>query len=88
MPICSGNNEDHCCYVNDGVCKYLLENVVEGRRWACGLRNELGSWDAVHQDPRYVQEVKIHWLKTSLKDYDCGQWPPPGFTCGTCGVVG
>jgi hypothetical protein len=85
---CDGLAADHCCYLGAaGVCRYLEHDTVPGRRWACGLRRELGSWEPVHSDPRYIAHVRPFW-----DDYasalDCGLWPPPGETCGTCGVIG
>ena len=52
---CLGRNFDqHCCWINGKVCKYLEENTEPGFRWTCGLRKELGSWGAVLADPRYL----------------------------------
>ena len=82
---CSGNSVDHCCYVAGGVCPHLEEGTVPGRFWSCGLRRELVSWEAVHADSRYQADVRAR-LPASVGD--CGDWPPPGVTCGACGVVG
>jgi hypothetical protein len=87
-PFCQGNGEDHCCYLNGGPCHFLEENTVPGRRWSCGLRRELGDWQLVHVDPRYLETVKPRWMGTPLEPYDCGEWPAPGFTCPVCGVSG
>lgn len=87
MGLCTGNSEDHCCYALGGVaCRFLEENTVEGRRWACGLRRELGDWSKVHSDPRYLAHVKPYWNKVGM--VDCGDWPRPGEACATCGVTG
>jgi hypothetical protein len=83
---CGGNNADHCCYVAGVACPHLEENTVEGRRWACGLRRELGDWASVHADPRYLADVKPHWLNVGMED--CGDYPAPGRSCGTCGMTG
>ena len=83
---CHGNGPDHCCTFQGVTCTHLEENTVEGRRWACGLRRELGSWEAVYADARYED------VRTKLRDIgitvDCGDWPTPGETCATCGVTG
>jgi hypothetical protein len=58
---CLGRNlDDHCCYLKGKVCQFLEENTEPGFRWSCGLRRELGSWDAVLADPRY-QPIKEHF---------------------------
>lgn len=85
---CPGDTADHCCYLNGERCHFLEEGTVPGRRWACGLYRELGSWQKVHIDPRYLQTVKPGWAGTGIENYECGQWPPPGVTCPVCGGVG
>jgi hypothetical protein len=78
---------DHCCYLGShGVCQFLEENV-EGRRWSCSLRRKLGSWQAVHSDPLYVEAIKPKLVDIGVT-VDCGDWPPPGVSCATCGVMG
>ena len=53
---CFGRNtEDHCCYINGSPCKFLEENTERGKRWSCGLRRELGSWQKVITDSRYFE---------------------------------
>lgn len=85
---CKGNREDHCCHLGTyGVCMFLAENAVDGRRWSCSLRTELGSWDAVHSDERYLLNVRPKLDSIGIA-VDCGNWPPPGTICGTCGVSG
>ena len=85
---CAGNADDSCCYVAGVPCRFLEEHTVPGRRWACGLYRELGSWARVHADPRYLTHVKPHWENSPLRGQDCGDWPAPGVTCPTCGVTG
>lgn len=80
MSACHGNNENHCCYVNGEVCQFLGENIVSGRRWACSLYVELGDWDLVHQDPRYVTVVQSNWIANGTPD--CGTWVGPGCCFG------
>lgn len=93
---CHGNGVDHCCYWGgappgpgpnattvDGVCPFLAKNAVgTGRRWSCGLFNELHDWTLVHTDPRYLAVVQPLWRNSSVV-YDqlwqagvrCGSWP-------------
>lgn len=70
-PVCHGNGDDHCCYVDGKVCEFLEENTVPGRRWACGLLRRLESWAAVHEHPDY-QKIKEHFA--SLGVSACGDW--------------
>ena len=76
---CLGRNlEEHCCYVNSKPCKYLEEHTQEGFRWTCGLRRELGDWDKVLADPRYIQDVQSVWDSLKLQDgtpMNCRDWP-------------
>jgi hypothetical protein len=46
----------------------------------------LGSWQAVHADPRYL--ASVHPTLMRVGTVDCGDWPGPGITCGECGVTG
>jgi hypothetical protein len=69
------------------VCPHLEEGTVTGRRWACALRRELGSWSAVHADARYRRDVRPFW-DGFAPALDCGTWPTAGATCATCGQVG
>ena len=85
---CAGTAQDHCCFVAGDVCPHLEEHTVPGRLWSCGLRRELGSWEAVHADPRYLADVKPHIEASPLGSMDCGDWPPPGVTCPSCGASG
>ena len=84
MP-CHGNATDHCCYVAGVECDYLERNTVPGRKWACALRRELGSWYKVHADARYLRDVRAR-LPAHIPD--CGDWPPSGMVCASCGEVG
>jgi len=75
----------HCCWLEGKVCKFLRDDGPSARRrWVCILREELGSWDAVHTDPRYVEQVQPTVRR--LTGADCGDWPPPGQTCAECGT--
>ena len=73
--VCHGNLDTHCCTVNGAPCPYLEENTIPGRRWVCALRRELGSWDLVHQDPRYLTDVQPGWDKYPYPNMGCGTWP-------------
>jgi hypothetical protein len=93
MTTCLGNLDDHCCHLGrafGGACRYVRDDgpLAVNRRWVCTLREELGSWSAVHSDPRYLADVKPALDAMPSFDGDCGDWPPPGETCGTCGVTG
>lgn len=57
---CNGQGDpatgDHCCHTpqsETGVCPFLEVRTVPGREYACGLRRELGSWEAVYAEPDY-----------------------------------
>lgn len=86
---CHGSGESHCCWVEGKVCVFLEENTVPGRRWACGLRRELGDWELVHKDPRY-QPIHEVWAK--LGTQDCGDYrggvQPDGSIVGECCFLG
>lgn len=73
---CHGNLDYHCCYQEGRVCPFLEENTVPGRRWACGLYRELGDWNLVHEDERYLEHVKPTWIKYNIDD--CGDWRGTG----------
>lgn len=78
--------DGHCCHLGQaGVCPYLVEHMA-GRRWACGLYIEHGSWSKVHQDQRYQRDVQSRVVPVST--VNCGDWPPPGERCHECGQVG
>lgn len=81
---CRGNAEDHCCYVKGERCRFSEDNTVEGRRWACGLRRELGDWDLVLKDERYIEFVAPVFEPLGV---NCRDWPDAGKgqRCGLCG---
>lgn len=76
---CHGNGADHCCYVDGHACRFLEVGSIPGRHWVCGLRRELGSWAAVHADPRYVEYVRPSWDRCGVAD--CGDWKIVGQCC-------
>lgn len=73
---CTGNSQyGHCCWLGThGECVYLEKNTVSGRRYVCGLRRELGSWDQVHMSDRYLTGVKPKLVEIGIRE-DCGDWP-------------
>ncbi len=86
MSICTGNHEEHCCWINGKVCSYLEENTVPGRRWACGLLVRLGSWEAVTKSPEWQRDVKPLCDRLGLDS--CEDFPRKDKICLACGVVG
>jgi hypothetical protein len=83
--IC-GSGDDHCCWIVGGVCPFLRDDGVDAsRRWVCTLREQLGSWKAVHRDHRYVEKVAPTMRRFGV---ECGEWPQPGARCEECGVTG
>lgn len=85
MP-CFGNGDDHCCYVAGKACPFLEENTVPGRRWACGLRRELGDWDLVISDVRYKLNVAPHFGAMNCRDWPDGKGVNSAH-CEQCGVT-
>lgn len=85
MVVCAGNNDDHCCWVDGKVCPHLEGNTVKDRRWACGLLVMCGSWEAVYETAAWRRHVKPFCDRTGVR---CGDWPPEGQVCATCGVNG
>lgn len=77
--------DDHCCWLRGMECPYARQLV--GGTWECTLRSELGSWEAVHEDPRYLRDVKPEIDTMGLVE-NCGDWPGPGQVCATCGAGG
>lgn len=71
---CTGRGPDgsHCCYVNGEVCPALI--LVEDRP-RCSLLMDLGSWEAVHTDPRYQALPVAAWFEKTHPGYGCGDWP-------------
>jgi len=74
--VCEGRGDDHCCYLgkHGGVCRYLVESTGP-RRWVCTLRRELGSWQRVHTDRRYLEHVQPFWDEYRDGSGSCGSWP-------------
>jgi len=88
---CLGRNlDDHCCWLNGKQCQFLEENTQEGYRWSCGLRRELGSWDAVLADKRYQETVDPEFVKRAERlgtpKINCRDYPSDPDRCGYCGA--
>lgn len=87
---CHGNGDSHCCWFNGEVCRFLEENTVPGRRWACGLYRKYGGWDAALASPEYIQHVQPKFTAIpALKGKNCRDWPqvyPETMSCqsGKC----
>jgi len=75
-----GTGKDHCCWLAGKVCPHVRPSARDGYVWDCGLRADLGSWDAVHSSPEYLRDVKPIGLKV-----DCGDWEPEARGCIDCG---
>lgn len=73
---CHGNGEGHCCNLGrHGVCTFLDDRGTDApRRWVCRLREELGSWDEVHTDERYLATVYPKLREIGVREH-CGDWP-------------
>lgn len=88
---CLGRNlEDHCCYFDGQPCPFVEEKTEPGFRWSCGLRRELGSWDAVLVDPRYVEIVRpkheARSARIGVSLSNCRDYPAPPEKCTYCGA--
>ena len=79
-----GVSDDHCCWVAGKACPHLEENTVVGRRWACGLRRDLGNWDAVITSDRYLADVAPHFGEMNCRDWPDGVGKNRGY-CEECG---
>ena len=80
IPTCTGEGAagDHCCYWGGQPCPHLVENVA-GRRYACGIRVELGSWTAVSASSTY-KPVGEWWAAHGLPFNYCEVFDP-SFCC-------
>ena len=80
--ICNGTPDFHCCWLHGRECIYLDKDPDPflGRSIACSLLVELGSWDNVYQDQRYIDNVKPE-LDRMINVSNCGTWPPEGQEC-------
>lgn len=70
-PHCTGPLKGHCCWTPEGLCQF----AVLGERVLCSLRIKLGSWEAVHADPKYLASpVGRHFAET-FPGFGCGDFP-------------
>lgn len=83
MATCRGTKNGHCCWLAGKVCKHLKLDLP-GDEIACGLLVELGSWEAVYQDARYLADVKPRLNQINVSN--CADWPPDGQVCRECGA--
>lgn len=82
MFTCTGDGADHCCYLDGKPCPHLEEGTVPGRRWACGLLRQTGTWAAVAADPRY-RPIGEHWQSIGQPFNYCETFiPTEGACCG------
>jgi len=73
MAVCLGNTKDSCCYIEGELCRFLRDDGVSAsRRWVCTLREEHGNWSDVHNDERYITQVRPHWIERGIAD--CGDY--------------
>jgi hypothetical protein len=87
MSTCQGNiKDDHCCWINGKVCKFLKHYPTEKRIWSCGIREKYNSWEETYQDLDYIKDVKP--ILDEIDIPDCGDWPRPNEQCAICGVIG
>ena len=89
--LCKGrNNDDHCCWLLGKPCPHLEENTQPGFRWTCGLRRELGDWDLVLEDKRYIRDVHSVWVSLAKQAdepvVNCRDWPDGKNFCRNCGA--
>lgn len=72
--LCDGagdENGEHCCSLQGADCPHLVIDGPTGRHFACGLYTELGDWDLVHTDTRYLADVRPLLTAGTA---DCGEW--------------
>jgi len=82
--VCTGmgnRDGDHCCYLKGKVCDYLEIGTVPGRKFACGLLRENGTWEKMVLAPRYKPigdfwaqyDLGFNYCETSSIDRCCGE---------------
>ncbi len=73
--ICTGRGDrggGHCCYIGGKVCQFL---TFDGDLPRCGLLLELGSWERVHTDKRYLAAPVAQFYVDRYPGFGCGDWP-------------
>jgi len=87
MSHCKATVDKHCCWIGASVCEHFNPDTqVDGK--FCSLRTELGSWELVHEDPRYAPQRAFFENFGPSGTSLCGDYPAEGETCGECGEVG
>ena len=66
----------------------MRSSARKGYVWDCGLRADLGSWEAAYASEEYKRDVKEKMNAVGGLGLDCGDWPNAGRKCHTCGEVG
>ncbi len=82
MSQCGKN--DHCCWFDGKRCQFLVTSQHPDFDYSCILRTMYGSWEEVHKSEEYLEVAKLDLKKAGYK-IDCGDWPPDGVACHTCG---
>lgn len=88
---CHGNGPQHCCYVpgsgipdprgtGQDVCPFLEVDTIPGRHWVCGAKRKLGTWENVHANPAYQEQVYQRVFKPRGIAL-CGDWRVEGQCC-------
>lgn len=75
MSTCHSNGTEHCCWIGGVACPHLGENIVMGRRWACTLLVEYGSWGAVYESVEYQATAAAAFFTENHPGKGCGDWP-------------
>ena len=103
-PFCHGNGNnldgnEHCCYVDGQVCKFLETDAAPDRKYSCGIWRNLAAktpplgvkqvWDQVHDHDAYL-EVRLAFQRsgTMLCGGFLGTWLPDGTIEGQCCFAG
>lgn len=100
-PVCRGNGDEHCCYVDGEVCRHLrIDDPRAGdRKYACGLLLDLIEqspdeeisklWQEMYELPEY-QDIRAHFEKVGVAlcgDF-VGSREPDGTYEGQCCFAG
>lgn len=71
---------DHCCYIDGHPCLFIEEPRKGRRTFVCGLRDTLGSWEAVNLSPEY-EPIGNHWKARGLPFNYCELFQPSEGVC-------
>lgn len=64
---------------DQSVCPFLEVDTIPGRKWACGLRRQLGDWGKVHRSRPYKEQVQPRFAADGIAN--CGDWRVEGQCC-------